>query len=56
MIKIERRHFGVLSPSTHSTVEIEYTRHVPAAWGVLGIMKPNDPVPGMGRLPEQMPR
>jgi maleate isomerase len=30
MIKIEQRHFGVLIPSTNTTVEIEYTRHLPA--------------------------
>jgi maleate isomerase len=30
MIQIERRHFGVLIPSTNTTVEIEYTRHLPA--------------------------
>jgi maleate isomerase len=30
MIHIERRHFGVLIPSTNITVEIEYTRHLPA--------------------------
>src|SRR5580698_3221864 len=30
MIQIERRHFGVLVPSTNTTVEIEYTRHLPA--------------------------
>jgi maleate isomerase len=29
MIQIERRHFGVLVPSTNTTVEIEYTRHLP---------------------------
>jgi maleate isomerase len=29
MIQIERRHFGVLIPSTNTTVEIEYTRHLP---------------------------
>ena len=27
-----------------------------ALWGVLGIMKLNDPLPGLGRLLEQMPR
>ena len=31
MIQIERRHFGVLIPSTNTTVEIEYTHHLPAA-------------------------
>ena len=30
MVQIERRHFGVLIPSTNTTVEIEYTRHLPA--------------------------
>ncbi len=30
MIQIERRHFGVLVPSTNTTVEIEYTHHLPA--------------------------
>jgi maleate isomerase len=30
MIQIERRHFGVLVPSTNTTVEIEYTNHLPA--------------------------
>jgi len=30
MIQIERRHFGVLVPSTNTTVEIEYTRQLPA--------------------------
>jgi maleate isomerase len=30
MTQIERRHFGVLIPSTNTTVEIEYTRHLPA--------------------------
>jgi maleate isomerase len=30
MIQIEPRHFGVLIPSTNTTVEIEYTRHLPA--------------------------
>jgi maleate cis-trans isomerase len=30
MIQIERRHFGVLIPSTNTTVEIEYTHHLPA--------------------------
>ena len=30
MIHIQRRHFGVLVPSTNTTVEIEYTRHLPA--------------------------
>jgi maleate cis-trans isomerase len=30
MIQIERRHFGVLVPSTNTTGEIEYTRHLPA--------------------------
>jgi maleate isomerase len=30
MIQIERRHFGVLIPSTNTTVEIEYTNHLPA--------------------------
>jgi maleate isomerase len=30
MIQIERRHFGVLIPSTNTTVEIEYTRQLPA--------------------------
>jgi maleate isomerase len=30
MIQIETRHFGVLIPSTNTTVEIEYTRHLPA--------------------------
>lgn len=30
MLHIERRHFGVLIPSTNTTVEIEYTRHLPA--------------------------
>ncbi|MSO99509.1 MAG: hypothetical protein EXR07_00435 [Acetobacteraceae bacterium] len=30
MIQIHRRHFGVLIPSTNTTVEIEYTRHLPA--------------------------
>ncbi len=29
MTQIERRHFGVLVPSTNTTVEIEYTRHLP---------------------------
>jgi len=29
MVQIERRHFGVLIPSTNTTVEIEYTRHLP---------------------------
>src|SRR5882762_10269910 len=29
MIQIERRHFGVLVPSTNTTVEIEYTHHLP---------------------------
>jgi maleate cis-trans isomerase len=29
MSQIERRHFGVLIPSTNTTVEIEYTRHLP---------------------------
>src|SRR5579862_4973444 len=32
MIQIERRHFGVLIPSTNTTVEIEYTRLLPAEW------------------------
>jgi maleate cis-trans isomerase len=30
MLSVERRHFGVLIPSTNTTVEIEYTRHLPA--------------------------
>jgi len=30
MMQIERRHFGVLIPATNTTVEIEYTRHLPA--------------------------
>jgi maleate isomerase len=30
MIQIERRHFGVLIPSTNTTVEVEYTHHLPA--------------------------
>jgi maleate isomerase len=30
MIQIERRHFGVLIPSTNTTVEIEYTNCLPA--------------------------
>jgi maleate isomerase len=30
MTQIEQRHFGVLIPSTNTTVEIEYTRHLPA--------------------------
>ena len=30
MIQIERRHFGVLIPSTNTTVEIEYTNFLPA--------------------------
>jgi maleate isomerase len=30
MIQIERRHFGVLVPSTNTTVEIEYTHCLPA--------------------------
>jgi maleate isomerase len=30
MIQIERRHFGVLVPSTNTTGEIEYTHHLPA--------------------------
>jgi maleate cis-trans isomerase len=30
MIQIERRHFGVLIPSTNTTVEIEYTNQLPA--------------------------
>ena len=30
MIQIERRHFGVLIPSTNTTVEIEYTHQLPA--------------------------
>jgi maleate cis-trans isomerase len=30
VIQIERRHFGVLIPSTNTTVEVEYTRHLPA--------------------------
>jgi maleate cis-trans isomerase len=30
MIQIERRHFGVLVPSTNTTVEIEYSRLLPA--------------------------
>src|SRR4051794_28739764 len=30
MIQIERRHFGVLVPSTNTTVEIEYTLSLPA--------------------------
>ena len=30
MISIHRRHFGVLIPSTNTTGEIEYTRHLPA--------------------------
>ena len=30
MIQIERQHFGVLVPSTNTTVEIEYTNHLPA--------------------------
>jgi maleate cis-trans isomerase len=30
MIQIERRHFGVLIPSTNTTVEIEYTHCLPA--------------------------
>jgi maleate isomerase len=30
MIQVERRHFGVLIPSTNTTVEIEYTHHLPA--------------------------
>lgn len=30
MIQIARRHFGVLIPSTNTTVEIEYTNHLPA--------------------------
>ena len=30
MTPIERRHFGVLIPSTNTTVEIEYTHHLPA--------------------------
>ncbi|HEX3990852.1 MAG TPA: hypothetical protein VHX39_06740 [Acetobacteraceae bacterium] len=31
MIQIERRHFGVLVPSTNTTVEIEYTNYLPAS-------------------------
>jgi maleate isomerase len=30
MSQIKRRHFGVLIPSTNTTVEIEYTHHLPA--------------------------
>lgn len=30
MSGVEQRHFGVLIPSTNTTVEIEYTRHLPA--------------------------
>ena len=30
MSRVEQRHFGVLIPSTNTTVEIEYTRHLPA--------------------------
>ena len=30
MLQITRRHFGVLIPSTNTTVEIEYTSHLPA--------------------------
>jgi maleate isomerase len=30
MIQIERRHFGVLVPSTNTTVEVEYTHYLPA--------------------------
>ncbi len=30
MIQIERRHFGVLVPSTNTTVEIEFTNYLPA--------------------------
>ena len=30
MSVMKRRHFGVLIPSTNTTVEIEYTRHLPA--------------------------
>src|ERR1700677_1264749 len=30
MIQNARRHFGGLIPSTNTTVEIEYTRHLPA--------------------------
>jgi maleate isomerase len=29
MLQIERRHFGLLVPSTNTTGEIEYTRHLP---------------------------
>lgn len=29
MIQVERRHFGILVPSTNTTCEIEYTRHSP---------------------------
>jgi maleate cis-trans isomerase len=29
MIQIERRHFGILVPSTNTTAEIEYTNHLP---------------------------
>ena len=32
------------------------TTNQAALWGVLGIMKLNDPLPGLGRLLEQMPR
>jgi maleate cis-trans isomerase len=30
MIQIERRHFGILVPSTNTTCEIEYTNYLPA--------------------------
>jgi arylmalonate decarboxylase len=32
------------------------TTNQAALWGVLGVMKLNDPLPGLGRLLEQMPR
>ena len=32
------------------------TTNQAALWGALGVMKLNDPLPGLGRLLEQMPR
>jgi arylmalonate decarboxylase len=32
------------------------TTNQAALWGALGLMKINDPLPGLGRLLEQMPR
>jgi len=62
------RHFGILIPSTNTTCEIEFCRLAPglqvhtgittnqaALWAVLQTMKFDTPLPGKGRLLEQLP-